>query len=723
MLTTRFKESFKTALAMTIAYGIALSMDWDRPYWAGFAVAMISLATVGQSLNKGAMRMLGTLMAVAVALAIIALAPQSRWFFMLLLSAWVGFCTYMMAGTKRQYFWQVGGFVSVIICMDSAPPDAINAFDTAILRAEQTGLGILVYSLVAVLLWPSNSGKDFFAAAGSLASTQHQLYKAYLGLMQDKAGGDQAQTLRGREIQVQARFDVLLGAAETDDYEVLELRRQWRSYQHLAADLTETMELWRESFTEVSELDLPHLLPGLEAYGVEIEQRLAQIDRMLAGDAPRQMPQDLDLPFDPDEINRLSHFHKAAVAVTRSRLQDVERLTRSMFDTARDIKGFGKPAAPIQSVGGTSGYFLPDPDRIRSVIRIVVMMWLAYLALLFVDDLPGGTGFVAFASSLGLVLATTPQFSVTALFVPAGGGILIGGVLYIFLMPQLSSFAGLGLMIFAATFAIGYVFAAPRQVLGRLLGLAFFLTISGISNQQSYSFLSVADTALMVGLIFLLFAITAYFPFSTRPETVFLGLLRRFFRSAEYLMSTMSWGFGHTPTRLERWRKAYHVRQLATAPTKLAAWAGHIDTGRLRGNSPADVQALVNSLQALSSRIQGLVEARAEPQAELLVKELLKDFRAWRGQVQAAFRSLSYDTVVPGQRAEAYRKRLAEIMQGMEQRIEQTLDKAAEGELGVEDGENFYRLLGAYRGMSEAMVAYAGTAGGIDWDRWREARF
>jgi len=43
-ISTRAKEAIKTGLAMTIAYGIALSMDWEKPYWAGFAVAMISLA-------------------------------------------------------------------------------------------------------------------------------------------------------------------------------------------------------------------------------------------------------------------------------------------------------------------------------------------------------------------------------------------------------------------------------------------------------------------------------------------------------------------------------------------------------------------------------------------------------------------------------------------------------------------------------------------------------
>ena len=45
-LSRRAKESIKTALAITIAYGIALSMDWERPYWAAFAVAFCSLDTL-----------------------------------------------------------------------------------------------------------------------------------------------------------------------------------------------------------------------------------------------------------------------------------------------------------------------------------------------------------------------------------------------------------------------------------------------------------------------------------------------------------------------------------------------------------------------------------------------------------------------------------------------------------------------------------------------------
>jgi len=51
-LSIKAKESIKTALAMTIAYGIALSMDWGTPMWAGFSVAFVSLSTTGQSFTR-----------------------------------------------------------------------------------------------------------------------------------------------------------------------------------------------------------------------------------------------------------------------------------------------------------------------------------------------------------------------------------------------------------------------------------------------------------------------------------------------------------------------------------------------------------------------------------------------------------------------------------------------------------------------------------------------
>jgi hypothetical protein len=304
---------------------------------------------------------------------------------------------------------------------------------------------------------------------------------------------------------------------------------------------------------------------------------------------------------------------------------------------------------------------------------------------------------------------------------PAAVSVLFAGLVHIFVMPQLSSFIGLGLLIFAVTFAICYLFAAPRQMLGRAFGLAMFVVIASISNEQTYSFLKVANTALMFALLFVILAITAHVPFSLRPDRAFLRLCTRFFRSCEYLMSTMRGDPQPEVTRFGHWREALHAREVSTLPRKLGVWAPHIDTKTLPGISPQQVQAVVTSIQGLTYRMQELLEERGHPQAQFLVQELQADVRAWRLRVQETFKRLSEDPSV-GER-EAFRSRLDGILGHLEERIKDALDKVPEGPFNDRDGENFYRLLGAYRGVSEALINYAGSTETIDWAQWKEARF
>jgi len=714
------KEAIKTALAMTIAYGIALQMDWDKPVWAGFAVAFVSLATVGQSFNKAALRMFGTLVAVAVALTILGLFAQERWLFMLFLAAWVGFCTYMMGGKKYQYFWNVCGFVSIIICM-GAGPDSVNAFNIAMLRTQETGLGILVYSIVSLFLWPSSSSSSFYTAAGKLVSTQHQLYQAYLGQMNNKDSGGETQTLRTQMVQEQTQFSQLLDAAEMDTYEVWEMRQQWRQHQHLSADFTETMEKWHENFTELQVLDIQSLLPNLTTFGAELNERFTQIERMLAGQSPEHRPATIDLTQDDAGARSLSHFHRAALAVTRTRLLHFEALTRTLFDTIRNIKNFDRADGVPKTTRQPRAGFVLDPDRLTGSVRIMITLWLAYLALIYVADLPGGSGFVSMAGPFGMILASSPQLPVSVLFLPITTGVLFGAVLYIFVMPQLSSFIGLGLLLFSVTFAICYLFAAPKQKLSKLFGLAMFISIASITNEQTYSFLSVATTALMFALLFLLLAITANLPFSARPELNFLRLLGRYFRSCEYLMFTMHQDPKHKKTYFEGWEKNFHTHELSTLPTKLGGWARFIDSKAFPGASPQHIQAVLTSLQALSYRMQELIAESGSAQAPYLVQELQSDIRTWRVKVEETFQYLSEKP--DAGKKDTLRTRLAGIIDHLEKRIEETLDKAAELQLSDRDNENFYRLLGAYRGVSEALVEYAGSSGTIDWTFWREERF
>jgi uncharacterized membrane protein YccC len=716
---TKIKEAFKTALAMAVTYGIALLMGWDKPLWAGFAVAFCSLSTIGQSFNKAVLRMSGTLVATVAALTMIALFAQQRWLFILFLSTYVGFCTYLMGGAKHPYFWNICGFVCVIICM-GAGPDSANAFQLAILRAQETGLGVLVYSLVSFLLWPTSSRAQFDATALKLASTQHQLYRSYLRLM--KGNGDEggAQTLKTQELQERTRFNQLLDAAQTDTYEVWEARRQWRRYQGQISELTEAMERWRGSFSELQSLDVQTLCSNIDSFDAEMDLRFTQIRRMLANQSPDQQPTAIVPVFDEAKFIGLSHFQKAALAVTRTRLQRMEALIRSAFGSICDIKSFCQPAAAVADVPRNEGFVL-DPDRAAGVVRVLMTMWLAWFALVYIGQLPGGTTVLTMAAVLGMVVGGTPQLPISLFFFPVAVSTFFASVIYIFLMPQMSTFMGLGLLLFTVTFAICYLFAAPQQVLARLWGLGMFLTIASISNQQNYSFLVVANTALMFPVVFVMLAITACIPFSPRPERAFLRLLRRFFQSCEGWTASMRPDGQRPVTSYDRWKRAFHSREVLSLPQKLGAWAKFIDTRSLPGTSSQQVQQLVARLQAITYRLQDLSEASASPQASFLVQELSDDVRNCRLTVRRNFKRLSQNPAA-GEK-QIFQTGLSKVMEHLEARVKRTLDRAENKRFSVSDDENFYSLLGSYRGVCDALVDYAASAGAIDWTPWREERF
>lgn len=716
---TKAKEPFKVALAMVIAYAIALSMDWDNPYWAGFAVAFVSLSTVGQSFNKAAMRMFGTLAAAFFALTLIGLFPQDRWLFMLSLSLYVGFCTYMMTGPKLQYFWNVCGFVCVIICMGGGA-DPVNAFATAVIRAQETGLGILVYSLVSLLLWPVSSRADFFAVGQKLAADQRLLFQACCSELQGESTGEVTK-LKGQVLQTQTRFHQLLDAAESDTAVVRESRRQWRLLQAHVTKLTETIGRWHGGFSEIQEMKNLQVFSNLDAFIEELDYRLVQTGQMLADQAPARQPVKIELVLDKSGFKRLSHFERATLAVLQSRLQELDRLTRRQFETVSVIKFFGifdesAEPGPMPSAG-----FTPDPDRMLGVVRVMLTMWLAYLVLIYVDSIPGGAGFVTMTTVFAMITASMPQFPVKKMFAPIALSVAFASLNYLFVMPHLTSFMGLGLLLFVVTFTIGYLFAEPQQALAKTFGLAMFVTIASVNNQQTYSFMVVATNVLMWPLMFLLLSITANVPCVMRPEKYFLRLLNRYFRSLDHLLCDPDRDPQQSAKGFARWQHSFHLHELTSIPVKLGAWAKFLDYKTLTGTSPPQVQAVIAGLQELSGRIRELIDERQVLSSHLLLGELQEDARNWRHSLQQALES---HIRIPGDTQQgALRNQLNEIMQNIEVRIRETLDTTVKEQISNSDAQNFYRLLGAYQGMSRAVVAYAGSAGAIDWEPWREERF
>jgi hypothetical protein len=172
-----------------------------------------------------------------------------------------------------------------------------------------------------------------------------------------------------------------------------------------------------------------------------------------------------------------------------------------------------------------------------------------------------------------------------------------------------------------------------------------------------------------------------------------------------------------------RWKTALYRNDLLELPAKLAVWGQHIDHRTFPDNTPEQVQALVTNLQALAYRIKELAEVRELPQAELLVRELSDDLRAWRILVKKRLQLWADNPAVAAGPGGEVRDRLKTRLAQLETRLDEAFRLAGEAVLKDEDYENAYRLLGGFRGLSEAMIGYARLADGINWAQWREARF
>jgi hypothetical protein len=411
----------------------------------------------------------------------------------------------------------------------------------------------------------------------------------------------------------------------------------------------------------------------------------------------------------------------AALLLYRSHLQAIDRHTRDLFETVANVRNFARTniepfydAVPL----------LPsalDPERFASLARWFTGLWLAWLIVLYVPDIPDAVEFIVLTNTLSMALCVTPQLPIASTFLPVAFGFALGGTIYVLVMPHLTNFISLGIVLFAAVFLVCFLYHRPTQAAGKAAALALLVMLVDVVNEQNYDFLNVATLAVVLPLVFAVLAVATHVPVSFRAEHVFLRLLGRFFRACAYLASTLQWDPANPPTRWQRLKRVLHLGDLAGVPGKLAIWASALPVAALGQSTTEQAQALVASLQVLAYRMQDLIETRAAPQSQVLSHELLPQVHAWRAGLQDIFWNLA-------QRPEAadfadFRSRLDAMLERLEEQIRKVVAGEDQANLWTHENENSVRLLGAFRGVSEELVNFARQLGGIDWARLREARF
>ena len=693
-----------------------MALGWSNPYWACIAVAVVSLPTVGETFKKCLQRLLGTFVGGVVALAVIALFPQERWASIAGLALYLGICAFKITRSKAVYFWFLSGYVSLLIAAAIIGTTAERAFYTAVLRMQETGLGILVYALVSVFLWPQHSSRDLDATVKSLLAVQAKILHLSFSLLRGNGQEETVGSWLPLGDQLLGQLKRRLDASEMEQFEIRELRGYWQRLHGALQAMLSSMRLWHESFPELRHLDLERFVPDLTQVHEAMGGRFSRLQDSLEGGYLGEEPP-LALHLEQQQLASLSHLERAAVLTTFAALQRVEADSRTLLACLRAIKEpphKHKSVLPPESVAPECKRRV-DADSLLALFRGMLSVWLGSLIWIFVDP-PGHLAFVVFVGLFTLMGIMAPQMDWRKFLVVNLIGVVFAAFLYVFIMPGISRYAGLALLIFVFITAITYVSWRPRLAALRLAGVVPFIMMTNLQNQQTYDFASFVNNAAAMVAGILVTAAIFQVPISSKPEKMLLRVMARFFRQAEgYLTSVRgrpAAGAGKGPLEAQ-----WAAMQLSVG--KIGGWANSVDYAVLQAGAKNAVGALVGSLHSIAYCFRLL--ASVPPENRACLGGIEQDFQAWDGVLLNALRQWAY--AVRDQEAET---RLHETLSQAYAAIEQAIEPAFEAGSDQMDDQHaaaLYGLLGGYRGVHRALIHHAALAADFDWARWRESRF
>ncbi len=151
-----WQDALKLSISLVLFYWLALANDWELPQYGALAIVLVGMGAADASLKKGLLRVAGTAVGVAIGLLMLGLFAQDRWGAMLFFAGYLVLVTYNMLGSRYAYAWFVAGFVPAIVWADTYM-NVQNSFYFGTYRYLETATGVVIYTIVAMVLWPRST--------------------------------------------------------------------------------------------------------------------------------------------------------------------------------------------------------------------------------------------------------------------------------------------------------------------------------------------------------------------------------------------------------------------------------------------------------------------------------------------------------------------------------------------------------------------------------------
>jgi len=703
-LSDKLKHAIKVGLSITLAYMIPLAMGWSQPSTTATTVMLIAATGgVSESLMKGTLRVIGTLIGASIGLFLIANFPQDRELYLLLVAITISIILYLYKSFRGDGTVFILSAVMVLMVFNGG--DIADSFLYGIDRTWMTIFGVIVYSLVGTFLWPVNVRHDCAGQARQLAALSADLFRLFAEPSVDSQPADEtdrqndSHELITRAVQARATLQSSYDKARSTSEQMAYADVEWRALLFGYDQLMKTLAVGISSPAD-GHIDYARHISNYAAITGEITDLFDAIDAGWAGRRVDLAEAGTAPVYDRDALMQLPHLQISAVMARGQALGNLYRRLYKLHAYTQYINANGEPVSDDETIPPQPRFVWLDAENFKTALKVFLTYWVAIAVWIYLNP-PGGYMYVTFACVLVPLLSFSPLqpkqlvilFTLCFVFaIPS----------YIFILPQLTLGYELALFLFTYTFVAYYFLQGPLSIFF-LLGM-FTL---GISNTMNYNFGVFLSIVLMFYLAVATLTLSHFFPFSPRAEHLLLLMRRRFFRYAAGLLASAG---------VDGWSARYRQRiyrgLLTLTIAKLRMWGRLVDLGHFTKTTRDKLVAFSGNCALLNFRLNALIDSGV-------------DF-SHNPIVQQAKRLSTGDTYLQTLRSllnEQSPREVALSEEAVEERLRAFVDTVNIEAYRTVDIAGFYVYLNLHREFHNALMECGRSMRGIDWANLRESRF
>ncbi|GAB6403300.1 FUSC family protein [Pseudomonas sp. MHK4] len=476
--------ALRTIAAGLLTLYLAFVFDLEQPKWSIMAVVIISQPLAGMVLARSFGQVIGTTLGATVAVVIMAIFPQAPLPFLITLSLWLALCT--AGGTLLRYTssqaFVLSGYTAVVVGL-LAVPDQDGTFLLAVTRVTETLLAVACVCVVSLLTArPEAVAKDYFDRIDQVIKLLATHASAVIRTEESEAD------FHRRQMQLLGQISALEGVRRHLYYDAPRLRSADDLVQLLGNQLLlltarlTALRHQRELLLERWEGEIPSEIQHLLSEELVFLDELARQGRALPAEQRRQFAV-LQQRFDAlaYRSEQLTEPLKATLRSLSWSLRWEQARMLEQLETILELSDV------IQSGRKASSVFRGQANPLHLDFTLATMnairAWCALMVagLIWIETgWDGARGAMVVTGILCSLMATFPRplLAVQSYARGLGLALVVSAVLQFALVPMISSFELLALLLVPLLYAVAVGLSSPPTTgTGIGLGLTTFLLL------------------------------------------------------------------------------------------------------------------------------------------------------------------------------------------------------------------------------------------------------